>query len=167
LGSVWNGAIAGADRERAFRALEVATLFSLRRAVRNGSVWIEHSLRFRGRARLFFTDERWQEESKRHYARLSLPANASTLLKPLLAKVTAVRRHHVNGQRQAGFFAGFQIADAGAEARVERVRVAAPGVVNELQRLPAVQPLQLELIPNSQNLVVARLCLRFDPTYSP
>ena len=89
LGSVWSGAIAGADRERAFRALEVATLFSLRRAVRNGSVWIEHSLSFRGRARLFFTDARWQEEAKRHYARLSLPANASTLLKPLLAKVRA------------------------------------------------------------------------------
>ena len=87
LGSVWSAAIAGADRERAFRALEVATLFSLRRAVRNGSVWIEHSLSFRGRARLFFTDERWQEEAKRHYARLSLPANASTFLKPLLAKV--------------------------------------------------------------------------------
>src|SRR3546814_14616087 len=69
LGSVWSGAIAGADRERAFRALEVATLFSLRRAVRNGSVWIEHSLSFRGRARLFFTDARWQEEAKRHYAR--------------------------------------------------------------------------------------------------
>src|SRR3546814_7689003 len=48
------------DRERAFQALEVATLFALRRAVRNGSVWIEHSLSFRGRARLFFTDERWQ-----------------------------------------------------------------------------------------------------------
>src|SRR3546814_3124185 len=31
----------------------------------------------------------WQEEAKRHYARLSLPANASTLLKPLLAKVRA------------------------------------------------------------------------------
>lgn len=89
MGSVWSAAIAGTDRERAFRALEVATLFSLRRAVRNGSVWIEHSLSFRGRACLFFTNERWQEESKRHYARLSLPANASTFLKPLLAKVRA------------------------------------------------------------------------------
>jgi hypothetical protein len=38
--------------------LEVATLFALRRAVRSGSVWIEYSLSFRGRARLFFTDER-------------------------------------------------------------------------------------------------------------
>ena len=89
LGPVWNAAIGGDDREHAFRALEVATLFSLRRAVRNGSIWIEHSLSFRGRARLFFTATQWQEESKRHYARLSLPANATTFLKPLLAKVRA------------------------------------------------------------------------------
>ena len=67
----------------------MATLFALRRAVRNGSVWIEHSLSFRGRARLFFTDERWQAESKKHYARLSLPSKAATFLKPLLARVTA------------------------------------------------------------------------------
>jgi hypothetical protein len=53
LGAAWRAAIADPDRERAFRALEVATLLALRRAVRNGSVWIEHSLSFRGRQRLF------------------------------------------------------------------------------------------------------------------
>ncbi len=53
LGSVWRDAISGYDRERAFRALEVATPFALRRSVRNGSVWIEHSLNFRGREHLF------------------------------------------------------------------------------------------------------------------
>ncbi len=89
LGRVWQAAISSADRERAFQALEVATLFALRRAVRNGSVWIEHSLSFRGRARLFFTDERWKDESKKHYARLSLPGKADTFLKPLLARVSA------------------------------------------------------------------------------
>jgi len=89
LGRVWQAAISNPDRERAFQALEVATLFALRRAVRNGSVWIEHSLSFRGRARLFFTDERWTAESKKHYARLSLPGKASTFLKPLLARVSA------------------------------------------------------------------------------
>ena len=57
-------AISGYDRERAFRALEVATLFALRRSVRNGSVWIEHSLTFRGRERLFLPAERWQAEAK-------------------------------------------------------------------------------------------------------
>ena len=89
LGRVWQASISSPDRERAFQALEVATLFALRRAVRNGSVWIEHSLSFRGRARLFFTDERWKAESKKHYARLSLPGKAATFLKPLLARVTA------------------------------------------------------------------------------
>ena len=89
LGMIWQVSISSPDRERAFQALEVATLFALRRAVRNGSVWIEHSLSFRGRARLFFTDERWQAESKKHYARLSFPSKAATFLKPLLARVTA------------------------------------------------------------------------------
>jgi len=88
LGRVWQAAISSPDRERAFQALEVATLFALRRAVRSGSVWIEHSLSFRGRARLFLTDERWKNESKKHYARLALPGEAATFLKPLLARVT-------------------------------------------------------------------------------
>lgn len=89
LGRVWQASISSPDRERAFQALEVATLFALRRAVRNGSVWIEHSLSFRGRARLFFTEEIWKDEAKKHYARLSLPGKAATFLKPLLARVTA------------------------------------------------------------------------------
>lgn len=89
LGSVWRDAISGYDRERAFRALEVATLLALRRSVRNGSVWIEHSLTFRGRERLFLPAENWQAEAKRHYARLSLPTEPAEFLAPLLARVRA------------------------------------------------------------------------------
>lgn len=89
LGRIWSAAITGPDRNKAMRALEVATLFGLRRAVRNGSVWVDHSLVFRGRSRLFFTPERWAAESKRHYARLDLPTKASAFLKPLLARVNA------------------------------------------------------------------------------
>ena len=89
LGSVWRDAISGYDRERAFRAVEVATLFALRRSVRNGSIWIEHSLTFRGRERLFFPAERWQAEAKRHYARLSLPTKPAEFLEPLLVRVRA------------------------------------------------------------------------------
>ena len=69
LGAAWLASIADPDRERAFGALEVATLLALRRAVRNGSVWIAHSLSFRGRERLFLPEERWQAEAPRHYAR--------------------------------------------------------------------------------------------------
>jgi hypothetical protein len=87
LGRIWSVPIGGQDRNRAMRAMEVATLFSLRRAVRNGSVWVEHSLLFRGRSRLFLAPQVWQEDAKRQYSRLYLPTKASTFLAPLLSRV--------------------------------------------------------------------------------
>jgi hypothetical protein len=87
LGAIWRNTISGYDRDRAFRALEVATLFALRRAVRNGSVWIEHSLSFRDRERLFLPTEQWKAEGVRHYARLSLPTKPAAFLEPLLTRV--------------------------------------------------------------------------------
>ena len=87
LGSVWKSLIAGEDRERAFRSLEVATLSALRRAVRNGSVWIDHSLSFRSREHLFIPMAVWKAESRKHYARLQLPTKASAFLDPLLERV--------------------------------------------------------------------------------
>jgi TnpA family transposase len=84
LGSVWRDAFTGFDRERAFRALEVSTLLGLRRALRNGSVWIEHSLGFRSREQLFIPEKRWANESHRYYSRLSLPSSAAQFLAPVL-----------------------------------------------------------------------------------
>ena len=89
LGAAWRAAINAPDKHRAFVAFEIATLFALRRAMRNGSVGIAHSLSFRGRARLFIPPERWKLESSRHYARLSLPTRPTELLQPLIAKVWA------------------------------------------------------------------------------
>ena len=73
LGPAWREAIADPDRERAFKAMEVATLLALRRALRNGSVWIEHSLSFRGREQLFLPEERWTSEAWRHSDLHALP----------------------------------------------------------------------------------------------
>lgn len=86
LGSVWRDALIGFDRERAFRALEVGTLLGLRRALRNGSVWIEHSLGFRSRE-LFIPEKRWATESRRHYRRLSLPSSGAQFLAPVLERL--------------------------------------------------------------------------------
>jgi hypothetical protein len=87
LGSVWKSTIAGGDRERALRALEIATLSALRRAVRNGSLWIDHSLSYRSREHLFISPTVWQVESKKHYTRLQLPRQAAAFLDPLLERV--------------------------------------------------------------------------------
>jgi hypothetical protein len=71
-GRVWRKALGGEDRERAFAAAEVATLLDLRRALRNGTVWIEHSLAFRSRETLFIPQRQWEESRRTHYRRPSL-----------------------------------------------------------------------------------------------
>jgi hypothetical protein len=86
LGRVWRALLSGADREQAFRALEVATLLALRRALRNGTVWIDHSLAFRSRERLFIPAERWEKERNSYYRRLSLPKRAESYLEPLIER---------------------------------------------------------------------------------
>jgi hypothetical protein len=74
------------NRERAFKAMEVATLSGLHRALRNGSVWIEPSLAFRGRERLFIPEKRWENERCAHYRRLGLPLDAKEFLEPMVAR---------------------------------------------------------------------------------
>lgn len=89
LGRVWQAALAGPDRERAFCAFEVATLLALRRALRNGTVWIDHSLAFRSRERLFIAAERWQAQRRAHFRRLGLPTDPMAFLEPLVARAEA------------------------------------------------------------------------------
>jgi hypothetical protein len=64
-------------------------LLALRRALRNGTVWIDHSLAFRSRERLFIPAERWQKEHNAYYQRLSLPKNAELYLEPLIERAQA------------------------------------------------------------------------------
>ena len=89
LGRVWHSTLEGSDRERAFAACEVATLLALRRALRNGTVWIEHSLTFRSRERLFLPIEQWQSRRRAHYRRLGLPTRPDAFLDPLLERAAA------------------------------------------------------------------------------
>ena len=89
LGRVWQAALSGPDRERAFCAYEVATLLALRRALRNGTVWIDHSLAFRSRERLFIPAERWQAQRSAHFRRLDLPTDATAFLEPLVERAKA------------------------------------------------------------------------------
>jgi TnpA family transposase len=89
FGKVWKALLSGADREQAFRAFEVATLLALRRALRNGTVWIDHSLAFRSRERLFIPTETWQKERNSYYRRLSLPKRAESYLEPLIERAQA------------------------------------------------------------------------------
>jgi hypothetical protein len=89
LGRVWGTSLAGEDRGRAFVAAEVGTLLNLRRALRNGTVWIEHSLAFRSRETLFIAPVLWQQSRRAHYRRLSLPVDPAVFLDPLAERAQA------------------------------------------------------------------------------
>jgi TnpA family transposase len=89
LGRVWRISLAGEDRERAFVAAEVGTLLNLRRALRNGTVWIDHSLAFRSRETLFISSAQWQQSRRAHYRRLSLPNDPAAFLEPLAERAQA------------------------------------------------------------------------------
>jgi hypothetical protein len=52
-------------------------------------VWIDHSLAFRSRERLFIPTETWQKERNSYYQRLSLPKRAEVYLEPLIERAQA------------------------------------------------------------------------------
>lgn len=69
----WKFIVEGDDRKRAMRAVEAATLMDLKKALRSGAAWIDHSIAFRNRDDLLISRARWKKERQRHYDRLNLP----------------------------------------------------------------------------------------------
>ena len=89
LGRVWRKSLQDEDREKAFAEAEVGTLLNLRRALRNGSVWIDQSLSFRSRETLFIPPAQWQTSLRAHYRRLRLPQDVAAFLEPLIERAKA------------------------------------------------------------------------------
>ncbi|MBE7422073.1 MAG: Tn3 family transposase [Zoogloeaceae bacterium] len=85
--SSWKDIIAGEDRERAMRGLEAATLLGLRKSLRSGAVYVDHSEKFRGRHRLMIDDERWKRDKVKRYTQLSLPIRPEDFLDSLVSEL--------------------------------------------------------------------------------
>nr|WP_326527807.1 Tn3 family transposase [Rhodoferax sp.] len=83
LGNRWQKVIAGVDRQKALSAFEWATLFALRVALRNGSVYLGHSFVFRSQATLFIVKEDWQKSRDMYYSQLGLSKDPKETLEPL------------------------------------------------------------------------------------
>jgi hypothetical protein len=84
LGRMWRDAINGEDRVRALIAFEWATLSALRVALRNGSVYVDHSFSFRSQATLLISDVEWKAHRSSYYGRLKLPQDPKELLEPVI-----------------------------------------------------------------------------------
>jgi TnpA family transposase len=70
---LWSSTMEGADRQRALRGFETAILFELRKALRNGSIWVSYSLSYRHREQLLIPSGEWRQGRKGYYKRLKLP----------------------------------------------------------------------------------------------
>lgn len=83
----WKDIIEGEDRERAMRGLEAATLIGLRKSLRSGAVFVDHSEKFRGRHRLMIDANQWTEDKFKRYAQLCLPLMPEDFLDVLVAEL--------------------------------------------------------------------------------
>jgi TnpA family transposase len=96
LGRAWREAIDGYDRIKAMVAFEWATLFSLRVALRNGSVFITHSFSFRSQTHMLISAEEWPTKRNNLYGHLGLPQDPHAFLSPILEQLD--RRLELLGQ---------------------------------------------------------------------
>ncbi len=85
LGRAWQPAMEEQDRQRALAAFEWGTLFALRVALRNGSVFLAHSFAFRSQAALLIDANDWKAKRNHFYGHLKLPQDAQAFLVPVIA----------------------------------------------------------------------------------
>jgi len=79
----WRPLVDGADRARALRALEASALMELKKGLRNGQAWIDHSAAFRHRDAILISQERWKKERVRLCKQLNQPLTADEFLTPV------------------------------------------------------------------------------------
>ncbi|CAE6965459.1 Tn3 family transposase [Paraburkholderia domus] len=84
LGRAWRESIDGYDRLKAMLAFEWATLFALRVALRNGTIFIEHSFSFRSKTHMLIQADEWRAKRNNLYGHLGLPQDPKEFLDPIL-----------------------------------------------------------------------------------
>ena len=89
VGAAWHGLVRDLDSRSGFRAFEACTMMSLRKSLRRGSVWIDHSLSFRERDQMLIPPADWAVQRDQHVELLGMPKTAAEFLEPLLANLAA------------------------------------------------------------------------------
>jgi hypothetical protein len=89
VGAAWRGLVHHPDRKAGWRAFEASTMLALRRSLRRGSVWIDHSLSFQSREQLLIPPQQWVLQQREHVELLGVPGSFDALLMPLVAAIHA------------------------------------------------------------------------------
>ncbi|MBL8304494.1 MAG: Tn3 family transposase, partial [Ideonella sp.] len=89
VGAAWHGMVRDLDPRSGFRAYEACTMMSLRKSLRRGSVWLDHSLSFRERDQMLIPKDDWVVQRDEQIELLGMPQSAPEFLEPLLANLVA------------------------------------------------------------------------------
>ncbi len=89
FGPSWQGLIDQPDRAAALGCFRAATLMALKRALRNHSVSVDHSLSYRAPEGKLIPQKLWQRDQGRFIRDLNLPASLEKYLQRLEAGLTA------------------------------------------------------------------------------
>lgn len=89
FGPSWRDLIGQPDRVAALGCFRAATVMALKRALRNRSVSVEHSLSYRAPEAKLIPSKHWQRDRARFLRDLHLPASAEKYLQRLEAGLTA------------------------------------------------------------------------------
>ncbi len=81
-------------------------MMALRKSLRRGSAWVNHSISFRARESLLLAGADWSRTTELHHQILGLPDQAMAFLEPILAGVsvglTALAEAASRGQIEIG-----------------------------------------------------------------
>jgi len=89
VGAAWHGLVRDLDPRSGYRAYEACTMMSLRKSLRRGSVWLDHSLSFRERDQMLIPPAQWAVQRDEQVELLGMPTSATEFLEPLLANLVA------------------------------------------------------------------------------
>lgn len=85
----WSEIIDGLDRQWALRGFEAALLLAIRKALRNGTLWVPHSLAYRRRNEILVSETQWASYRQRFLGKMSLPITARPYVDELTANLGA------------------------------------------------------------------------------
>ena len=125
VGPAWSSIVSDLDPPSRYRAFEASTMMAMRKSLRRGSAWVDHSIGFRARDSMLLAPADWAGSKEQHLQILGLPAEAKAFLEPLLAGVSV------------GLSALAEAADRG------RVEIGADGLLH----LPPIRPLDEDVEP--------------------
>jgi TnpA family transposase len=106
VGAAWNTIVSDLDPQSRYRAFEASTMMALRKSLRRGSAWVNHSISFRARESMLLAGADWSRTKELHHQILGLPDQAMAFLEPILAGVsvglTALAEAAGRGQIEIG-----------------------------------------------------------------